>query len=142
MGLAQLDKFQEIHNKRIENHSKLFKVFEQYEEFFHLPRATDKSEPSWFAFALSLRDGCPFSRDEITNFLESNKIQTRTYFAGNLLLQPAYSHLSDIKDSMRNFPVSTKVTTDTFFLGTSPVITSEQIEYIEETVKEFINSKI
>jgi dTDP-4-amino-4,6-dideoxygalactose transaminase len=43
---------------------------------------------------------------------------------------------------MRNFPVSTKVTTDTFFLGTSPVITSEQIEYIEEAVKEFISNKI
>ena len=65
-------------------------------------------------------------------YLENSKIQTRTYFAGNIMLQPGYRHLIDPKEIMEKFPVSRKVTTDTFFLGTSPVITDEQINYIKE----------
>lgn len=138
MGLVQLEKLNEIHEKRVDNHSKLFQIFKPYEEFFYLPKATEKSEPSWFAFAVSLKDNCPFTRDKITQYFESNKIQTRTYFAGNLLLQPAYSGIQSTEESIKNFPISTKVTTDTFFLGTSPVITSEQIDYIQEVLNNFI----
>ena len=54
------------------------------------------------------------------------------------MLQPAYSHLMNSSDSINNFPTATKVTTDTFFLGTSPVISKNQIEYIGECIKEFM----
>jgi CDP-6-deoxy-D-xylo-4-hexulose-3-dehydrase len=67
--------------------------------------------------------------------MEDNKIQTRNYFGGNLLLQPAYTHMAS--NAHKEFPVATKVTTDTLFLGTSPVITSEQLDYVEEKVKDF-----
>ena len=116
----------------------MFNLFKPYEEFFHLPVATEKSDPSWFAFPLTLKDNVPFKRSEITEYLEDNKIQTRTYFAGNIMLQPGYRHLINPKEIMEKFPISRKVTTDTFFLGTSPVITEEQINYIEEIVNKFM----
>jgi CDP-6-deoxy-D-xylo-4-hexulose-3-dehydrase len=79
--------------------------------------------------------------------MEENKIQTRNYFGGNLLLQPAYSDIKctcwlggTISDAKLLFPVATKVTTDTFFLGTSPVITSEQLDYVQDTVKTFFTT--
>ena len=140
MGLAQLKKIDEISFKRKRNYSLLFNIFEKYEEFFHLPVATEHSDPSWFAFPLTIRDDVPFKRSDITNFYESNRIQTRTYFAGNILLQPAYRHLMNPKEVMENYPVARKVTTDTFFLGTSPVITEEQIEYIKGKTDEFMAS--
>ena len=139
MGLAQLDKLPEIHEKRKENYKNLFKVFEKYEEHLHLPRATPSSDPSWFAFPMTIKEGAPFKRKDITGFLEDNKIQTRTYFAGNILLQPAYSHLNDVKDTIERYPVATKVTKDTFFVGTSPVIDKVQIDYIETVVDRFSN---
>lgn len=138
MGLAQIDKIDMITAKRKENYSLLFKIFSEYEEYFYLPRATEKSDPSWFAFPLTIRSDAPFTRKQITEFLENKKIQTRTYFAGNIMLQPAYSHLMDSNNAINDFPVATKVTTDTFFLGTSPVITKEQIEYIGNCVKDFM----
>jgi CDP-6-deoxy-D-xylo-4-hexulose-3-dehydrase len=138
MGLAQLNKLDEISEKRKKNHSLLYNIFKKYENYFHLPTATEHSDPSWFAFPLTIRDGSPFKRSDITNFYESSKIQTRTYFAGNILLQPAYRHLMDAKDVINNYPVARKVTTDTFFLGTSPVITDEQIEYIGNKTDEFM----
>jgi CDP-6-deoxy-D-xylo-4-hexulose-3-dehydrase len=72
-------------------------------------------------------------------FLEANKIQTRPYFAGNIMLQPAYEGIMDTKEVIEKFPIARKVTTDTFFLGCSPVITDEQIDYIQEIVTEFFN---
>ena len=138
MGLAQLEKLETINYKRRENYKGLFEIFEKYEEFLHLPRPTEKSDPSWFAFPMTIKDGAPFKRSDITGFLENNKIQTRNYFAGNIMLQPAYTHLVNVPEIMEKFPVARKVTTDTFFLGTSPVITKEQINYIGSIVDKFM----
>lgn len=146
IGLEQLKKLPEIIRKRKENYQKLFNIFSSYEEFFHLPRKTKKSDPSWFAFPLTIRDGSPFKRSEICGFLEDNLIQTRNYFGGNLMLQPAYEqyakNISSINSFKENFPNATKATTDTFFLGTSPVITEEQIQYIAEKIDKFMKNYI
>lgn len=140
MGLVQLTKLNEIISIRKRNYSLLFNIFSKYEKFFHLPKATNKSDPSWFAFPLTVKDGSPFKRKDLTMFLENSKIQTRNYFAGNILLQPGYSEVCPQINAKTQFPIATKVTTDTFFLGTSPVITEEQIEYIGKTVESFFNS--
>jgi CDP-6-deoxy-D-xylo-4-hexulose-3-dehydrase len=71
--------------------------------------------------------------------MEAHKIQTRNYFGGNLLLQPAYRYLDDTHDAHTRYPVATKVTKDTLFLGTSPVITEEQLDYVEQTVHEVMH---
>jgi CDP-6-deoxy-D-xylo-4-hexulose-3-dehydrase len=137
LGLAQLDKLPEIHRRRKENYTRLMDIFREYEEFFHLPKPTLYSDPSWFAFPITIKRGVPFKRMQICGHLEDKKIQTRNYFGGNLLLQPAYSHLVSKEDALK-FKVATKVTTDTFFLGTSPVITSQQLDYVKENVDEFM----
>lgn len=138
IGLVQLTKFPEIVRKRKENHAQLLSAFSKYEEFFYLPKATEKSNPSWFAFAITIKDNAPFKRRDIVNFFESAKIQTRPYFAGHIMLQPAYDGLMDKETIIKNYPVARKVTSDTFFLGTSPVINPDQISYIEEKLESFI----
>jgi CDP-6-deoxy-D-xylo-4-hexulose-3-dehydrase len=139
MGLQQLDKLDEIHALRRRNYGLLFAIYEKYEEFFHLPRAQDKSNPSWFAFPVTIRAGAPFKRNDIVDYLEENLIQTRPYFAGNIMLQPAYSHLMDPKRAKDDFPMATHAMTHTYFHGTSPVITPEQIAYIGEKVDGFMS---
>lgn len=139
MGLVQLEKLDEIHALRRRNYQLLFNIYEKYEEFFHLPRAQEKSDPSWFAFPLTIRADAPFKRSDIVDYLEENLIQTRPYFAGNIMLQPAYSHLMDPTDARDNFPVATMTMKNTYFHGTSPVITPEQIAYIGKTVDGFMS---
>jgi CDP-6-deoxy-D-xylo-4-hexulose-3-dehydrase len=139
MGLVQLDKLDSIHHLRRRNYKLLFDIYSKYEEFFHLPRAREKSDPSWFAFPLTIREGAPFTRTDIVDFLEERLIQTRPYFAGNIMLQPAYSHIMNPADAKANFPVATHVMTHTYFHGTSPVITPEQIAYIGEQVDGFMS---
>jgi CDP-6-deoxy-D-xylo-4-hexulose-3-dehydrase len=139
MGLVQLEKLDEIHRLRRRNYALLFAIYEKYEQFFHLPRAQAKADPSWFAFPLTIRAGAPFKREDIVDFLENNLIQTRPYFAGNIMLQPAYDHIMDPAKAKADFPVATHVMTHTYFHGTSPVITPEQIEYIGTIVDKFMS---
>lgn len=139
MGLHQIDKLPEIHSLRRRNYQLLFNIYERYEEFFHLPRAQPGSDPSWFAFPLTIRQGAPFCRNDIVDYLEENLIQTRPYFAGNIMLQPAYSHLMDPQQAKDDYPNATHAMTHTYFHGTSPVITPEQIAYIGSKVDGFMS---
>ena len=145
MGLKQLDKLPEIIRLRKRNYKLLFDIYEKYEKFFVLPRARAKCDPAWFAFPLTIRKDAPFKRADIIDFLEDAKIQTRPYFAGNIMLQPAYKDLNLIMNDdeiKNNYPVATHVTTHTFFHGTSPVITEEQIAYIGTIVDQFMSKYV
>ena len=139
MGLEQLKKLDQIHSLRKRNYQLLFNIYSKYEDFFHLPRAQHNADPSWFAFPLTIRKDAPFKRSDIVDYLEENLIQTRPYFAGNIMLQPAYSHIMDPQKAKDNFPVATFTMTNTYFHGTSPVITPEQISYIGEKVDGFMS---
>jgi len=139
IGLVQLKKLEEIHSLRRRNYKLLFDVYSKYEAYFHLPRAQEDSDPSWFAFPLTIRKGSPFTRNDVVDYLEESLIQTRPYFAGNIMLQPAYSHIMDPNKAKNDFPVATYVMSNTYFHGTSPVITPEQIAYIGEKVDSFMS---
>jgi CDP-6-deoxy-D-xylo-4-hexulose-3-dehydrase len=139
MGLVQLDKLEEIHALRKRNYALLFEIYSKYEDFFYLPRPQAKADPSWFAFPLTVRENAPFKRADIVDYLEENLIQTRPYFAGNIMLQPAYSHIMAPQKAKDDFPVATLTMTNTYFHGTSPVITPEQIAYIGQTVDNFMS---
>jgi len=139
MGLVQLEKLDEIGKLRRDNYKNLFSAFKKHEQYFHLHEAQPGADVDWFAFPVTLKDDAPFKRSDICQFFEANKVQTRPYFAGNIMLQPAYQGIMDPKEVVEKYPVARKVTTDTFFLGTSPVINKEKIDYIETILDKFIN---
>ena len=73
------------------------------------------------------------------SYLEENKIQTRSYFSGNILYHNAYKELrKNYGNLVREFPVAHKVTKDSFFLGCSPVITPTQLRYMEKIINKFM----
>jgi CDP-6-deoxy-D-xylo-4-hexulose-3-dehydrase len=139
IGLVQMEKLEEIGVKRRENYCNLFSAFKKYEKYFHLHEAQPGADVDWFAFPITVKDSAPFKRSDICQFFEANKIQTRPYFAGNIMLQPAYEGLMDPQEILEKYPVSRKVTTDTFFLGTSPVIDKSKTDYIETILDKFIS---
>jgi CDP-6-deoxy-D-xylo-4-hexulose-3-dehydrase len=142
IGLAQLDKLEEMHSKRKYNFNRLYKIFSKYKEYFYLPTVLDKADPSWFGYLVTLKDNVGFAKAELVDHFEEAKIQTRSYFTGNALFHPAYEELSkEHYDPRTEFPIATKTTLDTFFLGVYPGITDEQINYIEETLDLFFINK-
>lgn len=131
IGSVQLKKFDEIHQIRRANKERLDEIFQRIPGVRTLTELPD-AETSWF--------GTPFVCDSITlkrdlvKFLEKNKIQTRNYFAGNVLMHPAYKHLDDYI----HYPNANQVLDFVFFIGSSPTINDDMILYIEEVVDKFI----
>ena len=141
IGLQQLDKLPEMDSARRRNFSSLNKIFEKYEDYFILPKKTDKSDPNWFGYLLTVKENSGFPREDFVRHLEGNKIQTRSYFAGNCLYHPAYSEFASKYNNLREeFPNAYRATVGSFFLGTFIGITDEKIKYIEEVTDEFFRN--
>ena len=139
MGLQQLKKLDWLDSARRENHKKLFDVFKPYEQFFHLPVPTPKADPNWFAFLLTMKENVPFNKQDLVWHLEGDKIQTRSFFSGNILYHPGYSDYAKQYDNLQErFPIAHQVTRDSFFLGTYAGITDEKIAYIKQSVDKFM----
>jgi len=139
MANVQLTKIEEIGKIRRYNYNRLAEIFAPYQDKFIIHGPQQNSDPDWFAFPITIRDDAGFTRSDICQYLESHKIQTRPYFAGNLMLQPAYTGLMDPATVLSKYPIARKVTTDTLFLGTSPVITPEQIDYIHLIIDKYFS---
>lgn len=139
MAQEQLKKLHDFHYTRKMNYNKLYNAFEPFDKYFKIVTESDNSDVSWFAFPLIIKDDAPFTREDFIDFFEKHKIQTRPYFAGNILQQPGFSFLTkQTRNNVNLFPVANKILKDAFFLGVSPVITQEQIDYIDETLKDFM----
>lgn len=136
IGRQQLKKIDDFVRARRANHAMLLQLLTPLEEYFHFQEATPGSEPSWFGFMLTVRDGAPFSRRELVQHLEDHKVQTRLLFGGNLLRQPAFAGAPHRK--VGSLATSDKIMRDTFFLGVYPGLTTEMLEYVAEVMIEFI----
>jgi CDP-6-deoxy-D-xylo-4-hexulose-3-dehydrase len=136
IGIAQLKKLPNFVERRKRNFKILCTEFQKYEENFILPSWSAKSEPSWFCFPVSIRDDAPFSRREIISFLEKKGIQTRLFFAGNIVRQPAYKNMKcRIVGKLSNCD---KIMKDSFFIGVYPGIDRERMDYMLSEIEEFM----
>lgn len=135
VGLAQLKKLPDFIMKRKENFQKLNDILSEFNEYLILPFINKNTDPSWFGFPISVRENAPFSRNELTAFLEKNNIMTRLVFAGNITRQPAYLNIE--KRVIGNLENTDFVMNNTFFIGVYPGITNEMINYIQEVFCDF-----
>ncbi len=138
IGLSQLKKANGFIEKRRRNHEMLYSKVKQLEEYFILPEATANSNPSWFGFLLTIKDGTKINRNKLVAFLEEQKIGTRLLFGGNLLNQPAYKNLN--YRVVGNLDNTNKVMHDAFWLGVWPGLEETHYDYIIEKIKEFISN--
>ena len=130
LGSVQLEKFDEIHYIRRLNKVRIQEIFEKIpgvRSVNELPQA----ETSWFGVPIICED--KDIKRKLVKHLEDNNIQTRNYFAGNILMHPGYKSLDDYS----KYPNACKVLDLVFFVGCSPTITNEMIEYIREIVSQF-----
>ena len=140
MGLEQLKKLDFITQRRKENFMFLNENMKKYESFFILPKAPEGTDPSWFSYPITIRNDAPFSRYDMVQFLEKHKIQTRNFFAGNLLDHPAYKKKNiTVKYPLEN---SSQITNQTFMIGVYPGITSEMYEYVFTVFENFFKERV
>lgn len=141
VGCAQLEKIPDFVEKRKQNFRRLFDGLKTFEKYFILPRALPESDASWFGFLITLRDGIGFNRNEIVEYLEKNKIQTRNLFAGNLTRHPCFDILKDGRDFRISGRLDNtdKIMKDSFWIGLYPGMTGEMLDYMILKISDFLN---
>ncbi len=139
IGCAQLEKLSDFTVKRRANFDKLKNKLIDLEGSLILPEPCENSEPSWFGFLVTCRDG--ISRNDLVQYIENHNIQTRMLFAGNMLKHPCFSSLSDkdyrVVGNLKNTDI---ILNDSFWIGLYPGMKDEMIEYMTEVIKEGVNS--
>jgi CDP-6-deoxy-D-xylo-4-hexulose-3-dehydrase len=136
IGLEQLKKVPNFVKSRIENFNKIYEGLKDLEEYFILPKATINSKPSWFGFILTVRDSARFSKNDVVNFLENRKIQTRMLFAGNLTRQPSFQDVEYKK--LGDLPNTDKIMNDTFLFGVYPGLSNSMLDYVISNIWDFV----
>jgi CDP-6-deoxy-D-xylo-4-hexulose-3-dehydrase len=140
IGAAQMDKLPSFCKRRKENFKEWYRIFSKYTQYFILPEATYCSDPAWFAFIVSIKPGSPFTRDQLTGYLNKNLIETRNLFAGNLTRQPGYIDKNwKIAGNLDN---TDYIMNNTFFLGTYPGMSADMFKYSSRIIDSFIGSQI
>jgi len=137
IGVMQLDKLDSFISQRKSNWKKINEIVEKYPNYF-LPHVPEKdSDPSWFGYAITVKENSKFSRDDFVKHLNENRIATRLLFGGNLIKQPAYAGRDyKVSGSLQNADI---VMNSTFWIGVYPGINQEMIDYISEVFDKYLS---
>lgn len=140
VGVAQLEKFPSFVEKRKVNYKKLYDGLKGIESI-KLVEAQPESDPSWFGFMITLNDNANCTRNEVVEFLESNNIQTRNLFAGNMLRHPMFDSMQENVDYkvIGDLTNTDKIMNDSFWIGVYPGMSEAAINYMIKKIKEAVN---
>ncbi|EHU1108754.1 lipopolysaccharide biosynthesis protein RfbH [Salmonella enterica] len=134
-GLAQLERVEEFVEQRKANFSYLKQGLQSCTEFLELPEATEKADPSWFGFPITLKETSGVNRVELVKFLDEAKIGTRLLFAGNLIRQPYFANVKyRVVGELTN---TDRIMNQTFWIGIYPGLTTEHLDYVVSKFEEF-----
>ncbi len=139
VGCAQIKKFPAFAARRRENFQQIKEGLRDCQEKLILPEAGEKSDPCWFGFLLTCREGV--SRTKAVSFLESHGIQTRMLFAGNIIKHPCFDQMRKNGVGYRvvgDLKVTDRVMQDSFWIGVYPGMTEEMIGYMVQVIKEAV----
>ena len=141
IGCAQLEKLDDIVEASRYNFTYLKQGLEGTKGLI-LPETQKNSNPSWFGFLISVKEDAGFTRNELAQYLERKKIQTRNLFAGNLLKHPAFDNMRQSGEGYRiigDLKGTDFIMNNTLWIGVYPGMTKEMLEYMISTIKEFVS---
>ncbi len=141
IGCAQLEKFPSFVERRKANFARLKAGLWDCQDKVILPEACPDSEPSWFGFLITCKDGV--DRNQVVQYVEGKGVQTRMLFAGNLTKHPCFDEMRKKKEGYRvagDLAVTDRIMKDTFWVGVYPGMTDEMIDYMAKTIKEALQT--
>jgi CDP-6-deoxy-D-xylo-4-hexulose-3-dehydrase len=139
IGCAQMAKLPLFIEKRRHNWQRLYNGLKDLQDKFILPEAAPRSNPSWFGFLISCRPGV--SRNKLVQCMESENIQTRMLFAGNLVKHPCFDQLRESGGGYRivgTLEETDYIMNNSFWLGVYPGMSDEMIDRMIETIRKRI----
>lgn len=139
IGCAQLEKFPSFIERRKYNFAKLKRELAGTEGQLILPVACENSDPSWFGFLITCKEGV--DRNRVVQYIESKGIQTRMLFAGNLTKHPCFNEMRQMGVGYRivgELTNTDRIMKDTFWVGVYPGMTDEMIDFMARVIKEAV----
>ena len=139
IGCAQLEKIDDIIAARRANYQTLYDGLKDVPGLM-LPTAEENSNPSWFGFLIAIKEDAGFTRNELTEYLESQKIQTRNLFAGNYIKHPAFDEMRRSNQGFRcvtDLRQTDFIMTNGFWIGVYPGMTPEMLDWMISCIKTF-----
>ena len=140
VGVEQLKKFPDFIKARRHKWERLRKKLEEVSDRVILPEPCENSEPSWFGFLLSIREGSGLERDRVTRYIEDHNIQTRLLFSGNLIKHPCFDEIrgTEAYRVSGDLMVTDFIMTHAFWVGVYPGMTDEKVDYMAQIIKEAV----
>lgn len=135
-ALAQLERVEGFVAARKRNFIYLRSCLEDCQDYLILPEATEGSDPSWFGFLITLKEGLGFTRNDLLQYLQQNNVGTRLLFAGNATKQP-YMIGRDYR-VVGELGNTDKVMINTFWLGVYPGLGEAELSYAAQCVKNYL----
>lgn len=139
VGCVQLQRLPFVTERRRENFDILYEALQPFTEKIILPKATENSVPSWFGFLVTCK--ASVNKNAVTTYLEQHGIQTRTLFAGNLLLHPCFDEMRSTEEGYRvvgELPNTNRILNSTFWIGVYPGMTKEMLQYMAKMIGEAV----
>lgn len=139
IGCAQLGKLPSFSKARRDNFAYLSEKLQDVGEWMILPEACENSDPSWFGYLITCREG--ISKNNIVDYLEQKGVQTRMLFAGNLTRQPCFDEMRKKGTGYRSvgeLKESDRIMRDSFWIGLYPGMTDEMLDYMAERIIEAV----
>jgi CDP-6-deoxy-D-xylo-4-hexulose-3-dehydrase len=139
IGCAQLEKFPSFVERRKHNFVRLKNALLGVQDKLILPEAAGNSDPSWFGFLITCREGV--ARNAVVRYLESKGVQTRMLFAGNLTKHPCFDEMRNSGEGYRivgELTNTDRIMNDTFWVGVYPGMTNEMIDFMAKAIIEAI----
>lgn len=139
IGLAQMDKLPDFIEKRKQNFNYLYEKLKDLDNYFILPKAQNKSEPSWFGFPITIKNP-NINRTELMQYLNDKGIATRLLFAGNITKQPYFVDYKIEYRQIGKLENADIIMNNTFWVGVYPGLNEEHLNHIEEQLRKYANS--
>ena len=139
IGCEQLKKFPHFVERRKHNWARLLKALEGVQDKLILPEPAPNSDPSWFGFLLTVREGV--DREKVVRYVENKGVQTRMLFSGNLIKHPCFDEMRATGEGYRvvgTLENTDRIMRDTFWVGVYPGMTDEMIDYMAKTIAEAV----
>ena len=142
IGCEQLRKFPSFMERRKYNWNYLYtrlKNSPAADEFI-LPEPEPNSEPSWFGFVLTLREGSRLNRNDIVRYIEAQNVQTRMLFSGNLIKHPCFKPLWGTNDYrvIGDLKNTDYIMENTFWVGVYPGMTDTMLDYMIKVITDAV----
>ena len=140
IGCEQLKKFPGFIERRRHNWEYLHKALQPVADKLILPEPAENSEPSWFGYLISVREGSGLSRNAVTKYIETHNVQTRLLFSGNLIKHPCFDQIrgTDAYRVSGSLEVTDFIMNQSFWIGVYPGMTDEMLDYMAQVIREAV----